>query len=208
MPDLRWSSRSVSRGTAVVSSARLWDNLQRPFRAEQEKTARLAQLASEKAVQAQELADRKEREIAELQAERELSQARHLAELERMKTRTREMEDEAAVDAATARQLMSRMLGDLERTNKAHAASHDRELLDLQRLGARRAIENDVSADRVRERLVELLPEIASKLPVPQRLEQIDISTDGDTAPGGAQAIGGLFAILRRALTRFDGEKA
>ncbi len=61
---------------AIVSSARLWQNLQIPFRAEREKVARLAELESRQEISARELENRTTRETAELESEGELEQLR------------------------------------------------------------------------------------------------------------------------------------
>jgi hypothetical protein len=61
---------------AVVSSTRLWENLQKPFRAERERLARLAELDAQKRVADQELADRQARETAELEYQGRLAQLR------------------------------------------------------------------------------------------------------------------------------------
>lgn len=66
---------------AVVSSTRVWQNLQIPFRAEREKVAKLAQLESERQVSARELENRARRETEEIEAEQKLAQLR--AEQER-----------------------------------------------------------------------------------------------------------------------------
>src|SRR5262249_60668911 len=47
---------------AVVSSSRLWENLQKPFRAAQQRVARLAELAAEEVVAEREMAAQKVRE--------------------------------------------------------------------------------------------------------------------------------------------------
>jgi hypothetical protein len=54
----------------VVSSTRLWENLQKPFRAERERLARMAELDAEQQIARQELANRQARETAELDHER------------------------------------------------------------------------------------------------------------------------------------------
>lgn len=67
---------------AVVSSSNVWENLQRPFRAEQEKLARLAVIQSEQAVHSQELSDRRVAELARLTVEEDLARAQHDREVE------------------------------------------------------------------------------------------------------------------------------
>ncbi|MCP4538661.1 MAG: hypothetical protein GY832_16120 [Chloroflexi bacterium] len=59
---------------ATVSSTRLWQNLQIPFRAEREKLARLAELENQQEIATRELENRTTRETAELEAKGELEQ--------------------------------------------------------------------------------------------------------------------------------------
>ena len=59
---------------AVVSSTRLWENLQKPFRAERERLARLAELDSQRQVAERELEIRQAQETAVLEYQRRLSQ--------------------------------------------------------------------------------------------------------------------------------------
>jgi flotillin len=66
---------------AVVSSTRLWENLQKPFRAEREKQARLAEMDAQQEVARRELENRQVRETAELEHHRLM--ARLQAEQER-----------------------------------------------------------------------------------------------------------------------------
>jgi hypothetical protein len=61
---------------AVVSSTRLWENLQKPFRAEREKIARMAELESQQQIAARELEYRQTRETAELETNSRLAQLR------------------------------------------------------------------------------------------------------------------------------------
>jgi hypothetical protein len=67
---------------AVVSSARLWDNLQKPFRAARAKVARLAELDSEEVISAREAVTQKARETTQMETERELSALRAKNEAE------------------------------------------------------------------------------------------------------------------------------
>jgi SPFH domain / Band 7 family len=61
---------------AIVSSARLWANLQKPFRSEQERIARLAELTAGEAISGRELEAAQVKEVRELDSERELSDLR------------------------------------------------------------------------------------------------------------------------------------
>ena len=67
---------------AVVSSTRLWQNLQTPFRAERERLARMAELETERQVKARELEIRESSETAAIATERELEKARALQQQE------------------------------------------------------------------------------------------------------------------------------
>ena len=67
---------------AVVSSARLWENLQKPFRAQRAKVARLAELESEEVISAREAISQKVRETTQMETERELSALRAKNEAE------------------------------------------------------------------------------------------------------------------------------
>jgi hypothetical protein len=68
---------------AVVSSTRLWENLQKPFRAEREKIARLAELGAQQEIAARELESRQAGTSAELETERRLAERRAAIEQER-----------------------------------------------------------------------------------------------------------------------------
>ena len=67
---------------AVVSSSRLWENLQKPFRAQRAKVARLAELESEEVISAREAISQKVRETTQMETERELSALRAKNEAE------------------------------------------------------------------------------------------------------------------------------
>lgn len=66
---------------AVVSSTRLWENLQKPFRAERDKLARLAELQAQQEIVSREQSHRQAQETAKLETERKLAELR--AEQER-----------------------------------------------------------------------------------------------------------------------------
>jgi len=61
---------------AVVSSRRVWENLQKPFRAERARIARLAEIESESVIAARERSSERERETAELENDSELATLR------------------------------------------------------------------------------------------------------------------------------------
>ncbi|MBO3750013.1 hypothetical protein J5X84_28360 [Streptosporangiaceae bacterium NEAU-GS5] len=61
---------------AVVSSSRLWENLQKPYRAVQSQIARLAELQAEEAIAQREMATERLKETQRLEYERELAELR------------------------------------------------------------------------------------------------------------------------------------
>lgn len=61
---------------AVVSSGRLWESLQRPFRAERERVARLAALETEQAISRRELEVEQERQRSRVEVDSELAKLR------------------------------------------------------------------------------------------------------------------------------------
>ncbi len=229
---------------AVVSSTRLWENLQKPFRAERAKVARLAEVAAQQEITARELESRQAGAAAEMETERRLAErraaiereaydrdqaergrrhqleqaaeqralaernqtemARKSAELEltltELELSARRIEQEVAairrqagLDEARQEQERQRTLAALrleEERSKADAARAEREVALLK---ARRAVENDLSEGRVKERLIERLPEIAAALPKPEELRAVSINADG----GGA---GPLLSFIAGAL--------
>jgi hypothetical protein len=229
---------------AVVSSTRLWENLQKPFRAEREKIARLADLAAQREIAARELQNREAGAAAEMETERCLGERRAVIEQERYdreqaeRGRRHQLEQEAeqralaernrtemarkaaelelalkelelsarrieqeiealrrqaGLDEATEQQERARTLAELqlkEERSKANTARAERKLALLK---ARRAVENDLSEGRVRERLIEQLPQIAAALPKPEELRTVSINADG---AGAGPLLGFIAAAL------------
>jgi flotillin len=131
---------------AVVSSPRLWENLQKPFRAQREKEARLAELE----VTARELAARQASESGELET------ARHLAE--RRAAIERENYDREQAERGRRHRLEQeaeqRALAESNQTEVARkAAALELALKDLE-LEARH-IEQEIEASRRRAKLDE-----------------------------------------------------
>lgn len=120
---------------AVVSSARLWENLQKPYRAEQERLARLAELTAADAVSEREMSVARARETRRLADERELGDLRHRDEAAGFDRDTAERVRRAGRDQEDAR-----TLADLENDTAAHA-------LELRR--ARQQQEHEVTQARL-----------------------------------------------------------
>jgi hypothetical protein len=88
---------------AVVSSTRLWENLQKPFRAERERLARLAELETERQVATRELEIRRAREAAEIEVARALEKERAVQEREGYDLRQAEQVRRARVEQEAER---------------------------------------------------------------------------------------------------------
>ncbi len=67
---------------AVVSSSRLWESLQKPFRAERARVARLAEIEADESIASRELEATRARDTAQVQVDRELATTRAAAEVE------------------------------------------------------------------------------------------------------------------------------
>ena len=215
---------------AVVSSTNLWQNLQKPFREEQQKIARIAELDRERAVTEREMKDasatfeaqrmeERRREIIEQESERaraaeraetdrvkkteQVQLASTLAKLEaqRVQAQLDEIAAQKKLEEAVAARAMLALENELLRKKAQHDADKARERLDLDVLEVRRRIENDVSEGRIDEALVRSLPELVSKMPAPQKSEVVHISSDGG-APDGVVAIAGLVKALRAVVTK------
>lgn len=73
---------------AVVSSSRLWENLQKPYRAEQGRVARLAELQAEEAISEREMAAARLKDTQRIENERELAELRARNEARRFDAET------------------------------------------------------------------------------------------------------------------------
>ncbi len=90
---------------AVVSSPRVWENLQKPFRADRARIARLAELEAESVVQARELAHEKESETTRLKTEEDLAALRGKNEAAMFDREAMEQSRRQTVEQANARKL-------------------------------------------------------------------------------------------------------
>jgi hypothetical protein len=216
---------------AIVSSARLWENLQKPFRAEQGRIARLAELGAEEAVTERELDV--ERELDELRArneaatfdraatervrrsETEQEATRRLAELanettlHELRLQAERGEQELAAGRARAErehELAQLALdGELALDQARTDAEHARALLKLERVRLRAAIDNEASPESLQGRLIDALPQIVARLPKPDELRAVTIGGhDGHTVAGLLAELGAVVGALRSVTTPPD----
>ncbi|GAA2578365.1 hypothetical protein GCM10010399_05130 [Dactylosporangium fulvum] len=130
---------------AVVSSARLWENLQKPYRAEQGRIARLAELAADEAIGERELAAGRLRETQVIENERDLADLRARGAAlqfdreaaERLRRARREQED-------------ARALADLQDATNRHALALERERAAEEAEIGRLRIERETELDRLK----------------------------------------------------------
>ena len=141
---------------AVVSSSRLWENLQKPYRAEQARIARLAELQADEAIAQREMAAERLKETQRLEYERELAELRARNEAERFDTETAErlrrtrLEQEAAREVAELETETTRHALRMERERHAEEAETGR--LRLERELELRRLELDAELARARAR--------------------------------------------------------
>lgn len=199
---------------AVVSSSTLWETLQRGFRAERAKEARLAELVAqaivkeredEEKLKAERVIIERDEKIEELKGETE-SRAFDAAQVE--KTRRAEVEGDQAEQLARHRrealeqdeviekrrqELQHLRIGaafELEMTQEARRLENERE---------RKSIANTISRERLHEVLINELSDIASSLPKPDSLRIY--------GGGESNQLGHLLTSLAEAVEGFSGKQ-
>jgi hypothetical protein len=143
---------------AVVSSSRLWENLQKPYRSEQGRIARLAELAADEAIGTRELAASRLRQTQQIESDRELAElrARNAAVQfdqesgEQLRRSQRQEEDSRALadlQDATTRHAMA-----LERERAAEEAEIGRLRIERETELRRLTVDGDLALDAIRAR--------------------------------------------------------
>lgn len=143
---------------AVVSSTRLWENLQKPFRAEREQIARLAEMEAQQVITNQALHNNQAQEHAKLEAARRLDELRAASQREAYdreqaeRARRHRLEQEAEQQALLERAA----------TQKAQRQSEEElgaqiHLLEAQRIAREKeAIDRQLELERLRAELEKL----------------------------------------------------
>lgn len=191
---------------AVVSSPTVWESLQRPFRAERAKEARLAELEHEAKVREREAEERKAAEMLRLQTEAEIANRRAETEAKTFDRQQAETARRARVEAESLAESIEHEkekaakraeleTQTIEIENRAAQlrfdAANRRSLAEIETEAARRRVANDLSDERLREILIEALPEIVERMPKPDELKSVQIGY-----PRGADGIGTLLPAL------------
>lgn len=178
---------------AVVCSPTVWENLQRPFRAERKKQARLQEIEHEGAVLRREAEASKAQTRTQIEAEEEIERLRQEAESERfaraqeVRMRRAAQEAEALAQAEAherAKREHEHCLAKLELEQRLEQARLELEIerarneqaLELE--AARRRIEDPDSPAALRRLLIERLPELAQALPQPDKLHQVKLGDE------------------------------
>jgi flotillin len=205
---------------AVVSSARLWESLQKPFRAERARIARLAELESEEVISVREAETQKKSKTTQMETEAQLSVIRGKNDAEHFdrdaaeKQRRAQKDHGAAVEAfarekqrAAAEAEVTR--GKLVEQQAQHAMQLEGKLklddlraagenrvakLQLETLELKTKIQNQVSPAALQAKLIEALPSVVEKLPKPNELKAVTIGSD---VHGVAGAVAQIVSVVK-----------
>jgi flotillin len=161
---------------AVVSSTRLWENLQQPFRIEREKLARLATLESEKEISRRERENRVSNETEELRVESELSQLK--AEQDRLKynrdqeeqLRRKQIEEEASRRIIQEQNTTAQEQNQAQQNLKLQQLALEQELL----LAEQKKVEQQIILDAIQAQQAKAKTEIQIELDNLQQLAQFN----------------------------------
>ncbi|MCB9643295.1 MAG: hypothetical protein H6728_09490 [Myxococcales bacterium] len=115
---------------AVISSARLWEHLQQPFRAEKEQTARLAEIERERVIALQEQQNHTATEKTQISNEQELSLLRAQQEAD---TFDRGLQEEERREQARLESEQRRLTRELELQQKRAEDELTAEIEEIQR---------------------------------------------------------------------------
>jgi hypothetical protein len=193
---------------AIVSSPRVWETLQRPFRAERTKEARLAELAAESTIREREIETKKKKDAMEIAAASIRAGLEAKADAEKFEREQAERVKRTKLEAEALEQTIAHQRhkqeldAELERIRLEHAVAAQKLRAEAARvekeqeialLAMRRKVENDLSPEALKLALIDALPSVAKELPKPEK--SITIGTDAVSAL--ATSIGGLVKAVR-----------
>jgi flotillin len=124
---------------AIVSSTRVWESLQKPFRAERARVARLAELAAEGEVKAKELLAQKASDTAQIETEGEIARLRAQHEAESFDRQHAEQARRDKVQQENARLGTARAIETERLEREARRALAEAEIDNARRLAESRA---------------------------------------------------------------------
>ena len=194
---------------AVVCSPSVWEMLQRPFRSERSREARLAELENEALVKARESEEAQAEARLKIEAKERIqrmeaeAEARAFEHAQTERARRAKLEAEATAAAMEHERLQLEQQHELDRLRLENRltlaameadADRQREETEIALAAARRKIENDRSEEAVKMALIRSLPAVAREMPKPGELRTIQI---GDGALGNlAGSLAGLVDRL------------
>jgi hypothetical protein len=173
---------------AIVSSSRLWANLQKPFRSEQERIGRLAELDAAEAIAARELETNRAQETQRLESERDLAELRARNESAAFDLEAAERARRAERDEDDTRRLAElrneTMLQNLAREQARDAQEREvlRMRLERDQELARLTLEAELAAARARR---DAAHEVAL---LEVDVERLRATIENERTPGSIQA--------------------
>lgn len=182
---------------AVVCSPKVWQMLQRPFRAERDRTARLVELDNESQVSLREAESQQAAARMEIEAGAERARLELEAKSARMDRERTERVRRAKLEAEARDETMAHekarlkheaelqrlvLHGELEAAEARADSERRRSEHDVALEAARRKVDNDRSPEAVRMALVEALPGLAKALPDLRGLRTLTVG-EGSLAP-------------------------
>jgi flotillin len=194
---------------AVVSSTNLWDNLQKPFRSERAKVARLAELKNEEEVSNKEILVKKQFALQNIQQKSEIASREAQVKANAFNAAHEERIRRAKLEAEQ-RQKMVQL--ELQKIEADALLNESRQKLEIQiermqfefqmvkeeqqidHLRLRHQIENDVSPSKVQVHLIESLPSIVNNLPQPNELTSISLG--GTQLDGVISSVGSILSKM------------
>ena len=182
-----------------VLSASVFANMQAPFRAELERRAREAELASERAVGQGAAGAKREVSLAEIGATSDVAERRRLAEeaaeLARLTADARAADARLAVLAARRRVVEAELAVAEVEDRRARAIL----ALDLERARGQREVDNDVSAQAIQLVVAQQLPALSAALQ--GNLGEVHVTAIDGANPFGfvAAAMEALLGLARAA---------
>ncbi len=129
---------------AIVSSARLWENLQKPFRSDQARIARLAELDAEEAITERELSASRVQETHRLESERELDELRARNDATTFDRDAAERVRRAELDQESARRL-----GEMQNETLLHELRLEQERAERELEAGRLRLEREYVLQRL-----------------------------------------------------------
>ncbi len=180
---------------AVVCSPKVWEMLQRPFRSERSKEARLSELENLSVVQKREAESKKHLEELRINSEAEVGRLKAEADAARFEREQAEEQKRAALEAQSIEETVAhqrtklQLEAELSKIEQEVQLVMQRRALEMEKLraeqeiellAARRKVENEHSEEAVRLAMIEAMPKIAKELPKAQEMKVISLGERGE----------------------------